>query len=731
MNLTRLEISGFKSFAKNTVLEFPHTISGVVGPNGSGKSNVADAIRWVLGEQSMKHLRGKKGEDLIFNGSNSAPRLSKASVNLVFDNSKKEFPLEFDEVAIGRRVYRDGVNDYVLNGSVVRLKDIIELLANVGFGSSQHHIIGQGEADRILYTSASERREMIEDALGLKIFQIKRLEAERKLLRTEENMREVAALQREIQPHLKFLKTQAEKYEISSRLREDLGGLFYGYLTRKLATISKNLALLASNKSEPHKKLQETEAEIRDLRKKIEKSDSESHGVREVEDIGIEDRLRQVRSEQIDATRELGKLEGQIFAEERAVKEIVSEFVPKRDIEILLSEISAKLSKIGAEEVIESIWKGVLELKKFIADFVTYKMGKAPEKADKLAAYKSEYAKVKARLDEMKRAGDALSHDYEEKIKAVRKVAEETRKEEKKVYQLELEAGKLKDELRSFDLEEEKIKLSREEYDREAEESKIYLGARKIELGEPFESDEESVSIRRKIERSKLKLEEAGGIDPEVLKEYDGVSKRDEFLTKELSDLGSSASGLRQVARELEERLDHDFKEGVLKINTEFAEFFKTMFGGGKASLKVIEPKIIKHNKKIEDAEVREEFDDAPQESGIDIFVDLPRKRIKSLDMLSGGERALTSIALLFAMSAVNPPPFLVLDETDAALDEANSQRYAKMLENLSKTTQLILITHNRSTMKCAGILYGVTMGADGISKLLSIKFEDAGSLVA
>ncbi len=117
-------------------------------------------------------------------------------------------------------------------------------------------------------------------------------------------------------------------------------------------------------------------------------------------------------------------------------------------------------------------------------------------------------------------------------------------------------------------------------------------------------------------------------------------------------------------------------------------------------------------------------------EEGVDIAVDLPRKRIKSLEVLSGGERALTSIALLFAMSAVHPPPFLVLDETDAALDEANSDRYAKMLEDLSKTTQLIVITHNRITMKCAGILYGVTMGSDGISKLLSLKFEEAGALV-
>src|SRR3989344_3499401 len=132
MRLKRLELSGFKSFAKQTILEFPHPISAVVGPNGSGKSNVADALRWVLGEQSIKSLRGRRGEDLIFSGSPSAPRLSKAGVSLVFDNSAKEFSLEFEEVSLGRRVHRDGINEYLVNGSAVRLKDILELLAKVG-----------------------------------------------------------------------------------------------------------------------------------------------------------------------------------------------------------------------------------------------------------------------------------------------------------------------------------------------------------------------------------------------------------------------------------------------------------------------------------------------------------------------------------------------------------------------------------------------------------------------
>ena len=156
-------------------------------------------------------------------------------------------------------------------------------------------------------------------------------------------------------------------------------------------------------------------------------------------------------------------------------------------------------------------------------------------------------------------------------------------------------------------------------------------------------------------------------------------------------------------------------------MNAAFAEFFKLMFDGGGARLTLESPE--------EDSLEEEESEDlpkGPERPGIEIAVNLPKKRLQSLMQLSGGERALTSIALIFAMSQVNPPPFLILDETDAALDEANSRRYGDMLDNLSKKSQLIVITHNRETMSRASILYGVTMGGDGVSKLLSVKFDEA-----
>jgi chromosome segregation protein len=158
MYLKSIEITGFKSFAKKSDLTFASKVSSIVGPNGSGKSNIAEAFRFVLGEQSMKSMRGKKGEDMIWNGSSEMPKAGKASVKVVFDNSSRFLPLDFSEVTLERVVHRDSVNEYFMNGSQVRLKDVIELLAGAHIGASGHHIISQGEADRILNASLRERK---------------------------------------------------------------------------------------------------------------------------------------------------------------------------------------------------------------------------------------------------------------------------------------------------------------------------------------------------------------------------------------------------------------------------------------------------------------------------------------------------------------------------------------------------------------------------------------------
>ena len=187
--LKSLELNGFKSFGKKSQLSFDVPVTNIVGPNGSGKSNVVEAFRFVLGEQSMKSLRGKSGKDLIFKGSKTLSKLNRAGVTITFDNKDKVFKLpsdgesinlDYEQISITREVFADGNNTYYINNTPVRLRDIIELMSSVNVGSSGHHIISQGQADRILSSSSKDRRGMIEDALGLKIFRYRLKESEKK-----------------------------------------------------------------------------------------------------------------------------------------------------------------------------------------------------------------------------------------------------------------------------------------------------------------------------------------------------------------------------------------------------------------------------------------------------------------------------------------------------------------------------------------------------------------------
>ena len=241
MYLKKVEISGFKSFANKTVLEFlpagnfsvdskDKGITAIVGQNGSGKSNVSDAIKWAMGEQSMKTLRGKKSEDVIFAGSGTKSRLSSAHVSLFFDNTDKRIHIEFSEVVISRKVYRNGESEYSINGSKTRLIDVADLLAQAGIGKESYCGINQGMSDAFLNVSQVDRRSVLEDAAGVKQYKIKKQRAAKKLESTRENMERVGGLIREIEPHLRMLKRQAQKAqqgkEVFEKLKEKQTKLF-------------------------------------------------------------------------------------------------------------------------------------------------------------------------------------------------------------------------------------------------------------------------------------------------------------------------------------------------------------------------------------------------------------------------------------------------------------------------------------------------------------------------
>ena len=223
MYLKALEIQGFKSFPDKTLLNFGEDITAIVGPNGSGKSNISDAIRWVMGEQSVKGLRGAKMEDVIFGGTEQRSPVGFAQVTLVLDNTEGIFPsMEESEVSVTRRYYRSGESEYYINRQSVRLRDVTELFLDTGLGREGYSIIGQGRIDEILSTRSSERREIFEEAAGISRFRHRKEEAERKLERTEENLLRVNDKISELELQVEPLRDQAEKAKKYLLLRDEL-----------------------------------------------------------------------------------------------------------------------------------------------------------------------------------------------------------------------------------------------------------------------------------------------------------------------------------------------------------------------------------------------------------------------------------------------------------------------------------------------------------------------------
>ncbi len=756
MRLKKLEISGFKSFAHKTDLEFPTAISAIVGPNGSGKSNVIDAVRWVLGEQSFKNLRSKSGADLIWAGSATKSAQGKASVNLYFDNKDSFFPIDFEEVIVGRKVYRDGVNEYYLNGSVVRLKDIAELLARSKLGLRGTSIVNQGSSDEILKVNPEERRGILEEALGLREFQLKKSETETKLTETGANLVKTQGLLNEIFPHLRSLKRQVEKFKKREFLVSDLNNFENEFFKAKVFEI-----LNDKNKNKKTKEVLKSKIAL--ARENFETKEILFEGkMAGISQTGsttkqIEADLGQLNMERQNIMREIGRLEG---LAERTKK--MSDKNTKTIEAVLAIKIKYWAKRLNAilglgsigelRETVKILADETAMIGNYLAKSETDKILASVNLTDLKTADKNPHEKD---MQEFKIKLEQLENREKQVQSAVAKIRfeENNWRADYLNLQKELELARreyfsAQEAVSEFDLEDEKIKLREASIKSEMwgsgknyeEFAAAFAAVEPIMLETALETRLQTpgasaiggqaefptlMELQNKIMRLRREISDIGNIDEEIMKEYEETNKRYEFLTRETGDLNQATESLKNLIGDLTFRINNDFKDGITRINEEFHNYFRLMFGGGSARLAL-------SNREDEPTPAlpyqggRKNPPDKGEEKGVSISINIPQKRIKDLNLLSGGERSLVSIALLFAIVSANKPPFLVLDEIDAALDEVNAARFAKVLEDLAKYTQFILITHNRATMEAAKILYGVTMDDDGVSKLFSLKFKDA-----
>ncbi|MBU4347308.1 AAA family ATPase [Patescibacteria group bacterium] len=875
MFLEKLEIQGFKSFANKNTLVFPgmldksrRGITAIVGPNGSGKSNIADSVRWALGEQSMKTLRGKKSEDIIFSGSDKKSRMGMAEVSLFLNNEDRKAPLDYPQVVLTRRLYRSGDSEYLINNSRVRLYDTQMFLAKANFGQKTYSVIGQGMVEGFLNTSLAERKEFFDEATGVKQFQIKRDESLNRLRSSHENLNQAQMLLAEIEPRLKSLTKQVNKLqkggEIKSELRElqlNYYGKMWNEINDKFNERNKHFLQIEKIKTEKEKKLDGLNRELnkmaaqekntqefnqwqKELSEAQNKKDSITKQLARVEaqleiklEAGGQFDLSWLVNKQNELGREIANIKEEINLTNNNInpeknkiiilqneKNGIDDKISGLNKELALQSsgaagdgdkklnerlklILADLSKAEEESDLNKIKTALKEIKKNLEKILNSSedhekkekfnaiqaeiinlaekkeeiTAKINESNLKIAAYgerlklleekgnnlRNELNSVETKLKQYKNnLGPREINENSAKLKnelsqigdKIAELKEKTgayaRKEEEKksrLFTLQKDMQILQNEINDQSGRLNETKISSTRYETKLENLEIEIrhnfgGLNEIKQCKP-EGEINYEAVSEKINQMKRQLDLIGGIDPEIEKEYVETKKRFDFLFGQVEDLTKAINSLKEIIKELDISIKEKFDKEFKLISDKFEEYFKILFSGGRAKIiKVMDDEATEEDKNAEqggqssangsDEKTKLTLDinkikflqkhNATGLAGIEIQATPPGKKIKSVSMLSGGERALTAIALICAIISANPSPFVVLDEVDAALDEANSERLAKILEDLSHKTQFIVITHNRASMRRANVLYGITMGDDGVSKLLSIKLEEA-----
>ncbi|PJB83530.1 hypothetical protein CO087_01515, partial [Candidatus Wolfebacteria bacterium CG_4_9_14_0_8_um_filter_39_46] len=680
MFLKSLELNGFKSFAQKIVLEFPPGITAIVGPNGAGKSNVIDAIRWLLGEREAKNLRGAKAEDLIFNGTPKKPRLSMAQARLYFDNSSGFFPVDFKEVVINRRVGRDSISQYFINKAEVRLKDVINFFSRSRLGTKGLTIINQGDSDLFVRASAEERRIMIEEVLGLREYQIKKIEAERKLKNTFFNLEKARAMIEEVAPRLRTLKRQTNKWAKRVKLQEELEQLEKNYFSYKLNGIRSSQAEIEPALNSFDKQIDEKQKELNILESKLKKIESQPQEYQEIKK--IKHKQQELLLERSQIQKELGRLEAKLefFAADRGdtnnnfknedlfgfineAKQILEEGLRQSNFEKLKSIIKELIDKID----------NLLSPAK-TEDFKPNALSELEKSRDDLLA---KFDTAEKELKKLEKEETDITVNLEEFNKNFQKTFELTESKRRELRDLEEKKNRIlfekeKLNLKFQDLENQLRQIGKTVKDFNFEESQA--------LPEPNIPDIEP-DIEKRMFKLRTELSAMGEIDESLVKETQEVETHYNFLTSQSKDLDKAIIDLKNLIKKLNEKIHFEFNSSLHSINEEFNKFFRLMFNGGQAKLRIKNYELRIKNDNDNNSDNDNEFEERQLKSGVEINLSLPKKRISSLEMLSGGEKSLVSIAALFALISISPPPFLVLDEIDAALDENNSKRFANLIK--------------------------------------------------
>ena len=535
MYLSRLELQGFKTFAQRTVLEFMSAeaskrgVTGIVGPNGSGKSNVADSLRWVMGEQSMKLLRSKRSEDVIFSGSAKKPRAGFAEVSMIIVNDNNP-EIDLPEILITRRLYRDGQSEYEINKQTARMSDVVMLLAQCGIGQRTYSVIGQGMVDAVLTASPSERKEFFDEASGLRPFQLKRTSAENKLDGARENLRQAEILMREIEPRLTSLERQVKRLKQREALEQELKQLERQYFGSGWAELKAQLAaanagadklkLTFADQSKEVEKLENelgqmekatpVSSELRELRSSIDALKEDRSHLREKQ-IRLESKreVRQVEQRKPWAPLPLSKIIERIETLSRTQDELLAALESKNPDWDNIKKLAQSV-KVENEKLLNQLQQPAPE--------PTKEEKTDPELEKEFAALAKETAEITGKISDLesklqalnKKEDESRAHLFELQRKLTAK-RHEAQQAEQRVSSSAVELARLETRRDGFLAE---LRQQASDLEKDLEEIAGTVQAAKLQ-GE---------SLRSRIQKLRSQLEWIGGIDPETVKEYETTS---------------------------------------------------------------------------------------------------------------------------------------------------------------------------------------------------------------
>ena len=477
MYLKRLELQGFKSFADKTVLEFMPGITSVIGPNGSGKSNISDSIRWVLGEQSMKSLRGSKSLDVIFAGTQNRKSLGFAEASLVFDNSDGTLPIEYTEVTVTRKIYRSGETGYYINKTPCRLKDVLELFMDTGIGKDGYSIIGQGKIDEILSNKSEDRRHIFEEAAGIVKYRTRKQEAEKKLEHTKLNLLRINDILSEIETNIEPLKVQSEKAKKYLNLREELKSIEIGLFIYNIEKYKKELEEIVKDeeiyksqcseeegKLESIKSLKETlKAEIDEITNNIEQiSNLGFESQKEIEMLNSDINVAKTRISNNQENKE--RLDKEIEEFQERIKELEEEIKQKQEKRLNLKENREKFEKElkEKEEELEKLTKTLsqkeLEIEK--------NKQQVEENVDKKYNLQSEINTEKINIENGEKRERQIASEIATNISELDSTRLEKEDISKTFYEIEDKRNKILNNLKEINDKKQKADTKIKEYER-------------------------------------------------------------------------------------------------------------------------------------------------------------------------------------------------------------------------------------------------------------------------